>query len=715
MGIKLKIGMLLALSILTMFVIGGGAAWVILSVADSSAKIVDAFGNVNSVIPKLQNSGRNVSLTLNADRDAYQAYVAQLEAQGTFDADIIKEADEDNKENIQQVYDRVVKASETFSAEMVSSYNDFKQLFPEWKALSRKTIGLCFEYSDNHHKREETIAQAEKAFSSMRSLIDDITEMLEAKIAVSPEFGLKYAKSINFVLNADRDAYQAMEARLRAMNARDFDSLDAYQADSVANIKQVGERMAKASIQFDRSMMGKYVEFKKLYQEWQNTNQQAIQLSRMLKQNRDQVSVVEARAMAKFDETRDVIDIMGSQSDDVSNKYVALAYEEAETVNRLAVESEKTISSMITASIILFAGVLLVLIIVSGIVVNAIVKPINNAADGLKNIAEGDGDLTTRLVVQTRDEVGLLSDSFNKFIEKLQQMIIDIKQGVETLSSSSTQMESIADAMSGSADQTLQRANAVAAASEEMNTNMSSVASVMNQSSANLNAVASAAEEMNSTINEIAGNAENARGIALKSVSKANDSTQVMNGLSQSANAIGKVVETITDISEQVNLLSLNASIEAARAGEAGKGFAVVANEIKDLAKQTSDATLDIKNRIEDIQKSSTSSLGSIEEISTVITDVNDIVSTIATAVEEQSSATREIARNIGQASSGMDDVNSNVTESSAVSAEIAQDITGVHDASEEIAERSNQVKLSAEALSELAGRLGGMVGRFKV
>lgn len=345
----------------------------------------------------------------------------------------------------------------------------------------------------------------------------------------------------------------------------------------------------------------------------------------------------------------------------------------------------------------------------------AIIKPINNAADGLKDIAEGGGDLTTRLVVSTRDEVGQLSESFNKFIEKLHQMITDITQGVETLSSSSTEMASIADDMSNSADQTSQRANAVAAASEEMNSNMSSVAAAMEESSTNLNTVASAAEEMTSTINEIAQNAEKARNITLNAVSKADESTTIMNGLSGSAKAIGKVVETITDISEQVNLLSLNATIEAARAGEAGKGFAVVANEIKDLAKQTSDASLDIKSRIEDIQQSSTNSLSSIEEISTVIADVNDIVSTIATAVEEQSSATSEIAHNINQATSGIEEVNSNVNQSSAVSAEIAQAITGVNDSAGEIAERSSQVKLSAEDLSKLAGRLDEMVGRFKV
>lgn len=345
----------------------------------------------------------------------------------------------------------------------------------------------------------------------------------------------------------------------------------------------------------------------------------------------------------------------------------------------------------------------------------AITNPIDNAATGLKDIAEGEGDLTTRLQVTTKDEVGKLSESFNAFIEKLHQMITDISQGVETLSSSSTEMASIAEDMSNSSDQTSEKANTVAAASEEMTANMNSVAASMEQSSVNINTVVSAAEEMNSTINEIAQNAESARAITLNAVSMANESTEIMNGLSDAAKAIGNVVETITDISAQVNLLSLNATIEAARAGEAGKGFAVVANEIKDLAGQTSEASNDIKARIEDIQSSSNSSLSSIEEISKVISDVNDIVSTIATSVEEQSSATSEIAENMSQASSGIEEVNSNVNQSSTVAAEISKDISGVNQSSREIAERSDQVKQSAEDLSKLASRLDEMVGRFKI
>lgn len=367
----------------------------------------------------------------------------------------------------------------------------------------------------------------------------------------------------------------------------------------------------------------------------------------------------------------------------------------------------------------IIAGVSFIILVFTGItwffVANTIVKPINLAAAGLKDISKGEGDLTTRLPTTTKDEVGRLSESFNIFIQKLHLMIKEISEGIETLSSSSTKMSVIAEDMSRSSEQTSENSNAVATASEEMSANMNSVAAAMKQSTMNLNTVASASEEMNATINEVAQYAENAREITANAVTTVSKSTEIITQLSSSANVVEKVVETITDISEQVNLLSLNATIEAARAGDAGKGFAVVANEIKELAKQTSEASMDIKSTIEEIHKNSQNSLFSIEEISKVISEINDIVSTIATAVEEQSTVTNEIANNIAQASNGIEDVNSNVNQSSAVAAEITKDISGVNESSNKIAKESGQVKISAEDLQKLASRLDALVGRFKL
>ncbi|HCY88152.1 MAG TPA: methyl-accepting chemotaxis protein, partial [Desulfobacteraceae bacterium] len=171
-----------------------------------------------------------------------------------------------------------------------------------------------------------------------------------------------------------------------------------------------------------------------------------------------------------------------------------------------------------------------------------IVRPINEAVAGLKDISEGEGDLTKRLKVRGKDEIGVLSHSFNVFIDRLQAMISDINGGVDTLSSSSTELAAISDQMSRGASQTSEKAGTVAASAEEMTTNMNSVSAAMEESSANVNTVAGAAEQMNATIDEIAKNAENARAISFNAVTKMEDSTDKMNELGDAAQAIGQVV-----------------------------------------------------------------------------------------------------------------------------------------------------------------------------
>jgi len=354
------------------------------------------------------------------------------------------------------------------------------------------------------------------------------------------------------------------------------------------------------------------------------------------------------------------------------------------------------------------------IVAVALVITRAIVRPVKNVVDSLTDLAQGEGDLTVRLPVSTSDEIGKLAIRFNEFMEKLHIMIKDITQGVVTLSSSSTDLSAISLTMTTAAEQTSEKSKTMALAAGEMSSNMSSVSAAMEQSSTNTNMIASAAEEMTATIGEIARSAEKASTISDEAVSQTNDAGNQMSALGQAAQAIGKVTETITEISEQTNLLALNATIEAARAGDAGKGFAVVANEIKELAGQTSRATLDIKKQIEDIQSSTSTTMTSIDQIGQVISSVNEIVSTIAAAVEEQSVSTREIADNISQVSSGIGEVNENVAQSSQAVEEMSLTISEVNEASTEMTGNSSQTTRKAEELSQLADQLNEMVKRFK-
>ena len=324
------------------------------------------------------------------------------------------------------------------------------------------------------------------------------------------------------------------------------------------------------------------------------------------------------------------------------------------------------------------------------------------------------GDFSQSLDIHQKDEAGQLADSMNKIAKNIGSMVREIKNGMETLSSSSTELSAISEQVASGAEQTSGKAETVAAAAEEMSANMNSMAAAVEEATTNVSIVASATDEMTGAVNEIAENTAKASTITSSAVTDVQTASEKVGELGRAANEIGKVTESITEISDQTNLLALNATIEAARAGEAGKGFAVVANEIKELAKQTAEATGEIRVRIEGIQDSTRGTVAQITQISSVINEVNTIVATIATAVEEQTATTQEIADNMNQATQGLQEVTENVAQSSAVSGEIAQDIVEVNQAAQEMTGAGVQVRESVEELSRLAEELNHMSSKFK-
>ena len=327
----------------------------------------------------------------------------------------------------------------------------------------------------------------------------------------------------------------------------------------------------------------------------------------------------------------------------------------------------------------------------------------------------GKGNFNTKINIDGNDEIGVIGTALAVMAKKLQDVTSQVHQRAEVLTASCDRLSHISIDLSGGTSDAANQAESVAAATEEMSSNMNSVAAASEQASTNVSLVATAIEEILASVEEEARQTSKAQEITRKAVRLAASSSEKVDALGSAATEISKVTEVITEISEQTNLLALNATIEAARAGEAGKGFAVVANEIKELAKQTSDATGEIKNKIASIQSSTAETVGEIKQISSVIGEVDGIVTEITISVQEQSATSGEISQNVMQAAEGIAEVNENVSQTSAVSAEIAQNISQTSSIVSDLAESGNEIRTTAEnlagqvsALNQLTDRLQG-------
>ncbi len=473
--------------------------------------------------------------------------------------------------------------------------------------------------------------------------------------------------------------------------------------ERIANLRQEYQRhleelRALISSSDDRRLMGA---MEQAVGEFREINSHVIELVQSGRQS-EASAIYRQRAVGAFEKCFDTVEAQ-------------IRYHE----RRLPVVDDARVKVQMAVSLAFsFFGLFAIVFstIAGTVLARGITRPLQAAVTHLEQVARGD---VSRNVpheeLERQDEIGTLSQAMQKMSVSLREVLKRITGGIEVLSTSSAELSANSGQMLEGSREASDKAHAVAAAAEQMSADVASVAAGMEQTSANLGTVVSHTQQMTATIGEIAGSSEKARRITEEATRQAALIGEQMNLLGQAAREIGKVTETITEISSQTNLLALNATIEAARAGSAGKGFAVVANEIKELAQQTAVATEDIKSRVAGVQSSAASGIAEIERVSQVIREVSDIVVSIAAAIEEQATVTKDISRNIAEASTGVNDANQRVSEASRATIDIAREIVVVDQAAGQMTSGTEHVRSSASDLSRVAEQLQELVTQFQV
>ncbi|MBU0996027.1 MAG: hypothetical protein KJ737_26325 [Proteobacteria bacterium] len=308
-----------------------------------------------------------------------------------------------------------------------------------------------------------------------------------------------------------------------------------------------------------------------------------------------------------------------------------------------------------------------------------------------------------------------LDKDFTRFLDQFRETLKDVTEKTDIIDNSSHQLTELSVKMTSGIESIGEKSQGVTTVALSMDETMQRIVGTMAQTINHTDHVSEATKNMTSAITQIVKNANSANEITKKAVEQVGAASAKIEELGQSAQEITKVTKMITEISSQTNLLALNATIEAARAGESGKGFAVVANEIKELARQTAQATEQIKVQIEANNQTTSDAIDEIVRISEIINNVNHIVTMIAEEVEKQSQTTQNITENIIQVAGGISSANDDVGQGSQLAGRISKDISAVHQSVGEMTDISSSVVQSAESLAKLSNHLKQMVSQFRI
>ncbi len=385
----------------------------------------------------------------------------------------------------------------------------------------------------------------------------------------------------------------------------------------------------------------------------------------------------------------------------LENSFGELIAYQNEQIEKAGTEAAAVFQAAMTGLLVTTLIAILLASAAALLITRSITAPLGKMRDMVKDIAQGEGDLTKRLDGDSKDELGEVSRWFNVFVDKLHGIMNKISDTTHQVASASCQLNASAQMMATGSEEVSAQAGTVATAGEEMSAtsgdiaqNCQYAAEGSQQASAAAVSGAKVVDETIIVMNKIAG--------LVRSSAKA------VENLGLRSEQIGTIVGTIEDIADQTNLLALNAAIEAARAGDQGRGFAVVADEVRALAERTTRATREIGEMIKTIQLETKSAVVAMEE------GVNEVAKGSDTAANS-GRALEQILEQINAVTSQIAQVATAAEEQTATTSEISSNMQQITDAVAQTASGAQQSAVAAEQLSGMADNLRLIVRQFKL
>ncbi|OQX87687.1 MAG: hypothetical protein B6D55_02625 [Candidatus Omnitrophica bacterium 4484_70.2] len=357
-----------------------------------------------------------------------------------------------------------------------------------------------------------------------------------------------------------------------------------------------------------------------------------------------------------------------------------------------------------------------------------IVIPLIRMSTFAERVAKN-ADLTQKIDISTKDEIGQLANSFNKIIDSLYNIVRKIRDTADKVVASSEELSSFTEEVNASNQEVSTAVQQITKGTNIQSTKVDETFQIMERASTTLKQVVASAQSITAGVSDASSKAEGGRKAAEETVEKVThlaetvDTTaKVIQGLGKMSQQIGEITETITSIADQTNLLALNAAIEAARAGEAGRGFAVVAEEIRKLAEGSAESVRKIGNLIKSIQMETNKAVGSIEESTIEVEKGKEAIGKIANslveinnAVREASVVTTQISHLIQEQIKENEKVNIAMKEVTSIAKESAASTQEVSSSIEEQTASVERIAVSTQQLTRLAAELMELVNQFKL